>query len=48
MLSGYEMASGKAGVTEVDRIPSKETSVYPPVPPEILAAWERSYREAKG
>lgn len=48
MLSRHEMASGESGVTEIDPIDSKATSVYPPVPPEILAEQERSYREATG
>ncbi len=47
MLSRHEMASGEAGITEIHPIESKWTSVYPPVPPEILADQGRSYREAK-
>lgn len=48
VLSRHEMAAGEAGITEINPIGSKMTSVYPPVPLEILAERERSYREAKG
>ena len=47
MLSRHEMASGEAGVTEIHPIDSEATSVFPPLPPEVLAERERSYHEAK-
>ena len=48
VLSRHEMAVGEAGITEIHPIDSTVTSVYPPVPPEILPERERSHGEAKG
>jgi hypothetical protein len=43
------MASGEADITEeIHPVDSKWTSVYPPVPPELLAEQQRSYHEANG
>jgi hypothetical protein len=48
MLAQHEMAADEDGIIEVHPVDNKETSVYPPLPPEIVAERERSYREAKG
>jgi hypothetical protein len=48
VLSRHEMTAGEAGITETRPAGSTVTSVYPPVPPEVLAERERSYGEARG
>jgi hypothetical protein len=45
IISRHEMAADESGVTE-DIHPSKDTGVYPPVPPEVLAERIRADHES--